>query len=543
MTHVQLDLDRELTGIDADYQETFRRVIEAEIAAAPDIEDEQDRLAYLRRRQDTFRSGDFVHRSGRTGHITIDPDQKYERRLAGKNGAAIDPAARRTTLLKVAVFVGVFLIFAAFMARNRGQDTAGAAGGTPPPAAEGGATPTPALPAVAGADALQTIGGLGGALTLGRPGALELTYSSREETVALPIDPSQTTPRGELRYNAATMRSENPVAVWLFGTVLNYAIGVPEGMVRGLQPGDRVTLSTDTGASLSFLVTEKRTATSHQAGSLLSQNRVGLTLFALPAAAEDAVLVALASYDITSEERQTATPHALGDAFPLAAATVTVESAEYAHTATGGLQITVRGGADGVGEGKSLMLSLTASDGQTTSVPLLPAENGEWQATFTLPDAGARPLFAELRALPAGTLAVVALGEVPALIDQLDVVVSGASWDPAAGTAVVPISLHNPGPGAVYLTADYISFPLEAESVSSQGGGPIEGGDADGEFGQVTPSLPRLVAPGETVGLTVTFLPDRGPDGAFRPVTVQVGADLWEISSRGMAETPQTAQP
>ena len=102
----------------------------------------------------------------------------------------------------------------------------------------------------------KTIGSLGGALTIGRPSAIELHYGRTEETIALAIDPSKPTPRGELRYNETTMLSDNPVAVWLFGTVLNYAIGIPDSMVRNLEPGDRITLSTDTGASLSFVVAE-----------------------------------------------------------------------------------------------------------------------------------------------------------------------------------------------------------------------------------------------------------------------------------------------
>jgi hypothetical protein len=79
--------------------------------------------------------------------------------------------------------------------------------GTP---AEGLPSPTPPFP-IGADDALQTIGGLGGSLTLGRPSALEIRYQETERVVALPIDPARVTNKGELPYNAAVMASDNPV--------------------------------------------------------------------------------------------------------------------------------------------------------------------------------------------------------------------------------------------------------------------------------------------------------------------------------------------
>ena len=76
-----------------------------------------------------------------------------------------------------------------------------------------------------------------------------------------------------MRYNETTMLSDNPVAVWLFGTVLNYALGIPDSLVRNLEPGDRITLSTDTGAALHFVVAETGAGANYDAGRLLSQNR------------------------------------------------------------------------------------------------------------------------------------------------------------------------------------------------------------------------------------------------------------------------------
>ena len=110
-------------------------------------------------------------------------------------------------------------------------------------------------------------------VTLGRPGALEIRYMASEETVALPIDPARVSNKGEMPYNAVVMGSDSPVAVWVFGTVLNYAIGLPENLVTALQPGDRLRLTTDTGFALPFIVTQTERRASHEAGDLLSEKR------------------------------------------------------------------------------------------------------------------------------------------------------------------------------------------------------------------------------------------------------------------------------
>jgi hypothetical protein len=378
-------------------------------------------------------------------------------------------------------------------------------------------TPTaaPALPAITGAEeTLQTIGGLGGALTLGRPSALELHYRRAEETIALAIDPSRPTPRGELRYNAAVMQSDNPVAVWLFGTVLNYAIGLPDGLVRGLAPGDRIILSTDTGASLPFVVTEQRTGANYEAGRLLSQNRIGLTLFSLPAPAPDDVAYALASYDAAAEAEAGSgqVVYDVGDSFSLGAAgAISLTGVQFEHLAGKDFRIVVSGRYE-MPAGETAVLSLAAGGEQTMAIELTPDEMGVWQAAFTLPAAVVgQPLLAELRTLPDGDLALVGLGEVPDLLAQLQVTIPTAVWDPVSGQAVLSVSILNPAAGAVYLGRDFIQFAPQ-------------GGDAYELTGQVTPGLPTLIGPGETLGLTVTFLP------ISTSAQVQIGPGLWQVA-------------
>jgi hypothetical protein len=307
------------------------------------------------------------------------------------------------------------------------------------------------------------------------------------------------------------MQSDNPVAVWLFGTVLNYAVGVPDSMVRNLMPGDRITLSTDTGASLRFVVAETRTGTNYEAGRLLSQNRIGLTLFALPAMAADDVSYAFANYDVTGEAEQGQAVYEIGEPFSLGAVDeFQVSSIQASHIADGNLRIVV-GGQQSIATNQTIMLSLTAGREQTMAVELTMGAAGEWETAFTLPAGVAGlPLLAELRALPGGELALVGLGKAPRLVEQLQITITGAAWNEMRGEAEIAVSVHNPAAGAVYLDPEFIQLLPE-------------GGEAYELTGQVVPRLPTFVGSGETLGLMIMFLP------ISASAQVRIGADLWEL--------------
>jgi hypothetical protein len=115
---------------------------------------------------------------------------------------------------------------------------------------------------------------------------------------------------------------------------------------------------------------------------------------------------------------------------------------------------------------------------------------------------------------------MVQLGEVPQLLEQLQIEITGAWWDVAGERATLALSIHNPGQGAVYLSPDFIQFP---------------GGDVYEGTGQVIPRLPLLINPGETRGITVSFLPQAVS------VQLQIGADLWEVADIPLP--PTTGRP
>jgi hypothetical protein len=522
MLDEQLNLTEELRAIPPDYQEMFRQTLEREMAETGCNETDGDILIYLRRRRDDFQRGGFIRPDGRPGVIAMAAADLYERALPqlaqGGLGQDDSLSGRRGALLKGGGLALLALLFLLLALRGRAAQEGGRMAANEPVAEAAAAvlleagqpTPTAPPPPTGAEESLQTIGSLGGALTIGRPSALTIHYAASGETVALPIDPSRTTNRGELRYHEGTMRSDNPAAVWLFGSVLNYGLGVPQSVIGNLQIGDRLTARTDTGAALQFVVVELGTAAAHDAGRLLSQNRLGLTLFALPAAAVDDVAFALADYDLVSETVAAPPAAQMGEGAALGVSgVVTVTGTSYSHTRDGRLQINLTGAATGLTTAQSLLLTLAAPGEQTTATTLTVDEAGRWGASLVLSgDPMGQPLLAELRALPGGSLALVALGEAPDLRTQLTTTITSLAWTTDAERIVLTAEIANPGPGAVYLAADFID---------------LIGGDAYESVERVAPRLPLLLEAGGTVGATALFLP------IDSSVQLQIGADLWRV--------------
>ena len=207
---LELNIDQELSEIPPEFQDAFRQAMARELADMEQNRTDTDILHYLRQRRDDFKRGGFIRPDGRPGMVTLNPEAMYEQALPqlaqSSLGEPDNTAERRRTLVKIAIFVGVALLFVFFVFRGRAQreesQTVGAAE-TPPAegaganaAVDGASTPALPLPEITGVeDSLQTIGSLGGALTIGRPSAIGITYSRTEETIALPIDPSKPTPK------------------------------------------------------------------------------------------------------------------------------------------------------------------------------------------------------------------------------------------------------------------------------------------------------------------------------------------------------------
>ena len=186
-TDLELDIAQELSEIPPEYQDAFRQAIERELAETEQNRTDTDILTYLRSRRDDFQRGGFIRPDGRPGLVALNPETMYEQALPqlaqSSLGEPDNTAERRRTLIKIGVFVGVALLLLVFALRGRAQRAGDAETvdvGTPVAealAAAGTVTPTPPLPEITGVDdSLQTIGSLGGALTIGRPSAIEIRY-------------------------------------------------------------------------------------------------------------------------------------------------------------------------------------------------------------------------------------------------------------------------------------------------------------------------------------------------------------------------------
>jgi hypothetical protein len=380
------------------------------------------------------------------------------------------------------------------------------------------ATPTADLPAMAdGSSSLRAIGSLGAKLTIGRPAALELHFQETEEVVALAVDPARLSKRGELPFDDETMASADPVTVWIHGTVLNYAMGIPTKLSKSLQAGDRIILSTDIGQEMRFVVMETRVGNTYDAPRYLSQDRVGMTLFSLPAPAEDGVTFILANYDTSTEDTQTFAQSDSGEAVSLTDNIVVSVSPDVIvnHTSDGLVSILVSGTiTQEIGSLDHLSLSLSSAAGGQTPSSNLSHINNRWTAEFLVTDSFlAADMFVQIRAIPANALQTVHLGRLTAPQEQLQVMFSEAYWQPDSGQAILTVQVTNNGPAVVRLDPTYFS---------------LQGGDVQQTI-QTQPSLPVLLDSQEALFLELSFLAPDERQYQEKTFVLKTGEARWEI--------------
>ncbi len=538
----QPTLETELAQIPAAYQKLFRETIEREIVEHSRDRTDSDKLAYLRKRQNDMKNGAYITPDGEPAFVDVDPDTIHQNNLGGQT-VYIDDAEqreRRQTFIKIGAVVLVALLGLLFWFRGRtaraeaaeavivaeteataDAATAVSSGLVMPP------TATPPLPEVAAADnTLETIGNLGGKLTLGRPASLEIVYRQNEDEVALAIDPSLITKQGELQFREGMMTSDNPVAVWVFGTVVNYAIGIPDTMIRNLSPGDWIILNTDTGDILRFVVTKILDGNNYDTSQYLSQDHTGLTLFSLPAHQADQVGFALASYDISQESASIVAPSPVGEPVALGGYQITVHDFNISHTVAGDASLVISGTLTGQDAINTVIVSLSGRQNQTEALTLNPSSDVEqsWEIDYQIPDdfLGGEVL-AEFRTLPGGDLAAVSLGRLPQLNDALNVQNITAHWDSEKGEGIILIHLLNRSVGAVWVQPGFVHAA-------------IEGGAHDAISYQLTPTLPVQLIPGEELHLELAFLPptvsatvSATTSATESAVILRVGNQQWEI--------------
>lgn len=526
------ELQEQLKTIPEEYQTLVQETIEQEIQDGEHDATDADRLAYLRGRLKDMENGAYIRPDGKTALITAaHPDEVYGAdgvdSMAGDSEAAARQAERNGNLLKLGGLGAVALIFFLFIfmsARNRAKAEKlpeNDLSQTPTAVTTDtgiAATPTADLPAMAdGSSSLRAIGSLGAKLTIGRPAALELHFQETEEVVALAVDPARLSKRGELPFDDETMASADPVAVWIHGTVLNYAMGIPTKLSQGLQAGDRIVLNTDIGQEMRFVITETWVGNSYDAPRYLSQDRVGMTLFSLPSPAEDGVTFILANYDTSTEDTQIFDTNKVGEAVHLTdkIAVNVLPDVVVNHTPDGLVSILVSGTiTQEIGSLDHLSLSLSSAAGGQTPSSNLSHLNNHWAVEFLVTDSFLNAdIFAQIRAIPANTLQTVHLGRLTAPQEQLQVLFSEAYWQPDSGQVILTVQVTNDGPAVVRLDPTYFS---------------LQGGDVQQEI-QTQPPLPVLLNSQEALFLELSFLAPDERQHQEKTFVLKTREERWEI--------------
>lgn len=451
-----------LRDIPVAYQSTVNAFMDQQIADT-DCTTDNDILTLLKNLQTDFKKGYYITPDGEMAFLDIDnPDQLYANggvdTLTADNEADSAAADRKQTLYKAAGLGVILVAFLVFILVSRSQRTStdriledGETAVVQESNDQIDATPTtfPLQEIENQNESLETIGGLGGSLTLGRPASIEIHYKKTDDVVALPIDPALVPPQGGLPFDAARMESENPVAVWVFGTVLNYNIGIPDAFARNIQPGDEIIINTDTGNSLRFITHSTFDGNNYDPARQLSQDHIGVTLFSLPAPADNQVRFITADYDMTMEDTAVLDTHTLTEDILLAnGSEIKISQVMYEHTFSGAVRFLLAGEST---PNSQFLLALSSGNVQTESIAPIQTDD-QWTAEFLVPDSfTGQAISAEIRAVPSNELLFVTLGIFPRLDAQLKVSAQLAYWQAETQTAVIHLSISNTGEQQVHV--------------------------------------------------------------------------------------------
>ncbi len=510
-----------LREIPIEYQNTVNAFVDQQIADS-DCTTDNDILDCLKRLRDDFDKGYYITPGGEMAFLDIaHPDQIYANggvdALTSDTDAESVAAERRQNLLKAAGLIAVVVAFIIFLLLGRNgrvrQVNLEESGETAvSPTSESIAdTPTvsPLQDVENQGETLQTIGSLGGQLTLGRPASLEVHYQETDEVIAFPIDPALIPPKGDLPFDNERMASENPVAVWVHGTVLNYNIGIPDLYARNIKPQDEIILNTDTGNSLKFVAYATYDGNNYDPARQLSQDRIGATLFSLPAPADNQVRFVSANYDMTTEDTAVFAPLSLDDDIVFSDGNqIEITAVSYEHTLSGEVQFTLQGHSDA---NTLFLIALSSGHSQTESIT--PIYTGSsWTAAFSVPDSfTGGEISTEIRAIPSNELLFVDLGHFKRLDEQLQVFTKTAYWDSETQTAVIHLSVTNDGEQRVRLGPTYFK---------------LTGGDQSQRHDiPVISNLPKVLDGRENIHVTLSFSHRTFGD----QLVLQAGANLYEL--------------
>lgn len=505
--------------IEPTYRQAFERWLDGRLTGAADEETE---LRIINQLIPLMESGQLiVDDRGRENQLTggvVYDDHVIAAKLR-RQEAAVQKSRRDKIVgafLVIGALVVLLFVLGVFSSGGNKAETAGVAEETP----EVAPTATPIRESV-----LEMADELGGRVQLGQPRTIEIRHKATEENVTLAIVPVEVDENGLIRYFAPDEEDAESVAVWVFGTVINYVFGIPEKLVQSLSPEDTIYMRTATGAVYAFTVTEQFTAEPQEV-ELFSQRRgPGLTLFALPSSTEP-VPVARAVYLAANEEiTRLEAVATVGEELNIGDVSFSVAKVTVNETLDGLLDVQVSGhmGAnDTPNQSDPMLISLVSLTGQyapATGNQLYAGPTaGVWQARWQLPP---ELLLGNtrLQVIPLyGGSTSVTLGRLPQPGEALQMTVVGADWDETAAEAVLTIRVRNSSEGTARLA--------DAQFHLSQQGGDVSK--------TTDPILPILLDPGEQVALQLHFRPTM----SGLPVLLQAGRSLWEIDHLPVPQPP-----
>ena len=493
------------------YRLAFERWLDAQLASATTEEAEYEIISRLTPLMES-------------GQLIVD-DNGREHQLVG--GAVYDDASvaarirrheatRRTgqrerilyglLILGVVAFVLIALGVTGFSDDEETEAVVGVETEIPP-------TPTPIRENV-----LELADDLGGRVELGQPRTIEIRHRTTEENITLAIVPAQVDENGLIPYfkpNSYGDETEE-VAVWVFGTVINYVFGIPEEMVRDLTLDDTILMRTATGAVYTFAVTEQFTAEPQEVELFSQRQAPGITLFALPASGEP-LPMARAVYLAANEELTGLAPvAAVGEEISINGISFAVNAVSVDQELDGLLSVQVIGhigASETTSASNPLLVSLTTPTGQYAPEGggqlYAGPTAGEWALSWRLP----ADLLLESARLLATSLydegAVIDLGSMPSPEKALSLIVLNADWDELNGEATVFLEVTNEGQSTARLDSSYLEMTQQ-------------GGDVPAT---ILPEVPTLIEPGGHVLLEIRFrslVPGM-------PVLLKAGQTLWEI--------------
>lgn len=369
-----------------------------------------------------------------------------------------------------------------------------------------------------GADLLALSDDLGVRTRIGQPATVELLNPATNASMTLSV--INTPVDGRTIPITQEIIDGQLVAQWIAGTVVNYVMGVPVRVMSQMDVGSLVLIRTDTAQTHSFICTERQDRAGQETEVFL-QNRPGLTLFPLPAAASP-VPVLWCPYDPSREE-------------VAVAGGLTQGIGEYGDVGSSGVRFSVTEMVVNQALDGQLALDVTGTIQATVGTGLvvmgLSTENGrysprgdqfqaaetenQWLAQFALPENLAGSLLTLDVRSPAGGSLAVDLGRLPNPRADLQVTLGDLTWDAAAGQVEVPVYITNNSPHTARIMA--------TDFAANQGGINVPIRIAD-----------PLTMPALAVGDRQTMFMLRLSPVTADPISLQVLYTVWEVNGLPM---------